>query len=306
VILGSGSDRQTLGRQGAFEAFSPESTTMLRSTFDDKFGADFIERAPTTPGVYRYLGALGEVLYVGKAKNLRRRFREYRSATKKKIHRKRRALVRAATSLCYEQLPTEEAALLREGELIRELRPAYNVDGAYTFLYPSLGVGFEDKRLLLCFTTEPERFREAGLVWFGCFRSRLRAKLAFDSLVELLSLVGHREKSSRLPLYPRIKGSRLVGFRQIPGELRAALTGFLAGEESSLPGHLARLLLDKARARRTAAEVEAQLGSLRAFYDTDTHRLRAALAALGETRRHVGSAERDALFIRSAFLRKAG
>jgi predicted GIY-YIG superfamily endonuclease len=112
---------------------------MSRSTFDDKFGADFIARAPRAPGVYRYLGASGEVLYVGKAKDLRRRFRDYRSATNKKIHRKRRALVRAATSLCYEELPTEEDALLREAELIRELRPAYNVEGAYTS--GSLGSG---------------------------------------------------------------------------------------------------------------------------------------------------------------------
>jgi predicted GIY-YIG superfamily endonuclease len=306
VSLRPSPDRQTLAQRGAFEAFSRTGSTMSRSVFDDKFGADFIARAPRAPGVYRYLGASGEVLYVGKAKNLRRRFLDYRSATKKKVHHKRRALVRAATSLCYEQLPTEEDALLREGELIRELRPAYNIDGAYTFLYPSLGVGWQDKRLLLCFTTEAERFGEARLEWFGCFRSRLRAKLAFDCLVELLSLIGHREKSTRLPLHPRIKGSRLVGFRQVPAELRAALTRFLAGEEAGLPGYLARLLLDKPRARRAATEVEEQLATLRAFYDTDTLRLRQALETVGEAGRHVGNAERDALFIRSAFLRKAG
>jgi hypothetical protein len=84
------------------------------------------------------------------------------------------------------------------------------------------------------------------------------------------------------------------------------LTTFLAGEDPSLPARLARLLLDKPRARRTATEVEAQLATLRAFYDTDTHRLRHALETVGEARHYVGNAERDALFIRSAFLQKAG
>jgi excinuclease ABC subunit C len=274
---------------------------MSRSVFDDKFGPDFIVRAPTTPGVYRYANAAGEVIYVGKAKNLRRRFRDYRNATKKKVHRKRRVLVRAASSLSYEELPTEEQALLRESELIRELRPRYNVEGAYTFLYPSFGIGLLDKRLILCMTTEPELFGRLDLEWFGCFRSRLRAKAAFGSLVELLSLVGHREKRSALPDYPQSRRARVVGLRQIPSELQAALPGFLAGTESSLPGRIARQLLDKPRARRSATEVEEQLGTLRSFYDTDTHRLRRALEAIGETGRHVGSAERDALFIRASF-----
>src|SRR5690606_29572813 len=101
---------------------------------------------------------LGEVLYVGKAKNLRRRLNTYRLASPKKRHRKMRTLVRLASRLEIEPLATEEEALLREGELIRSLRPPHNVEGAYEFLYPSLGVGMWDKHLLLAATTEPERY----------------------------------------------------------------------------------------------------------------------------------------------------
>lgn len=275
---------------------------MSVAAFDKKFGADFVETTPTTPGVYRYLGAKGEVLYVGKAKNLRRRLSNYRNATRKKVHRKMRTLVSEAAYLQYESLPTEEEALLREGELIRELRPRYNVEGAYAFLYPSVGVGAWDKHLLLCFTTQPEEFRHLELKWFGCFRSRPRVKAAFDGLSELLSLIGHREKSTRLPAFPRIKGSRVVGFRQIPSEVAESLPWFLAGEESGLPGEIARILLTKARARRDASQVEEHLKMLMTFYHMDALRLREALRSVGRPGSYVSQDDRDALFVRSSFV----
>ena len=171
---------------------------MSRALFDEKFGDALVPGAPTSPGVYRYASADGVVIYVGKAKNLRRRLSNYRNATRKKGHRKLRTLVREADSLVYELCETEEAALLRENELIGELKPAYNVDGAFAFLYPSLGVGQWDKHTLLCFTTQPEQFEPLGLTWYGCFRSRPRAKLAFEALISLLLFVAHREKTTRL------------------------------------------------------------------------------------------------------------
>src|SRR5690606_28539103 len=100
------------------------------ASFDEKFGADFVSSAPNSPGVYRFFDRQGVVVYVGKAKNLRRRLANYRNATRKRIHRKMRVLVRDAAELRYEVCPSEQAALLREGELIRELKPHYNVDGA--------------------------------------------------------------------------------------------------------------------------------------------------------------------------------
>jgi excinuclease ABC subunit C len=215
-------------------------------------------------------------------------------------------LVREASRLIYEEVESEEAALLREGELIRDLKPPYNVEGAYAFLYPSIAVGTWDKHLLLCFSTKPEEFQSLNLSWYGCFRSRPRAKAAFDALVELLSLIGHREKSTRLPLHQRIKGSRLVGLRQVPIEVVESLPWFLGGEEENLPGEIARLLLGKARARRDAAQVEEQLKLLMTFYQMDALRLRAALRKIGKPGSYVSQDERDALFIRAQFNERKG
>jgi hypothetical protein len=273
----------------------------MNELFDQKFGADFLSAVPTCPGVYRYLGKLGEVLYVGKAKNLRRRLQSYRLASRKKSHRKMRKLVKVATRLEIEPVATEEEALLLEGELIRSLRPPYNVEGAFEFLYPSLGVGTWDKHLLLCVTTEPERYGELPLTFYGCFRSRLRVVSAFEALTELLSLIAHREKATRLPPRPRLRGSRLVGFRQVPGEMLTLLPGFFSGQDPRLPGLLSRLLLARPRARQNAPEVEEHLKLLLHFFEKDAARLRRALEALGRPAEHVPRQERDALMVRAGF-----
>ena len=151
--------------------------------FDRKFGVDFLRELPETPGVYLFKDEAGAVLYAGKARNLRRRLAGYRNASRRKAHRKMRTLVREAHSLEVRLQQSEADALLLENELIRTLRPPYNVDGAYDFLYPSIGTGRHEGRLLLCFTSRPESFDRLPLRWHGCFRSRLRALDAFLFLV---------------------------------------------------------------------------------------------------------------------------
>lgn len=274
---------------------------MSARTFDQKFGSDFLAGVSLGPGVYRYLDRDGVVIYVGKAKNLRRRLQGYRNASLKKVHRKMRRIVKAAAGLEVEELPSEEAALLRENELIRELSPLYNVDGAYAFLYPAIGVGSTERHTLLCFTTQPELFATHGLSWFGTFRSRPRAKLAFESLVELLGLIGHLEKRSALPKQELVRGARFVGLRQVPLDLKESLPWFFAGDDSAFLGELARLLLSKPRALREAGEVQEKLVALKSFYEMDAVRLRAALRKLGRPGSFVAGQERDALFIRSQF-----
>ncbi len=271
---------------------------MSANAFDQKFGEGLLATVGTGPGVYRYTNAEGVVIYVGKAKNLRRRLASYRNAGRKKTHRKMRRVVKAAASLSYEHVATEEEALLLENTLIRELKPALNIDGAFSFLYPAIGVGRTDKHSLLCFTTQPEAYQAHGLTWYGTFRSRPRAKLAFDALVELLSLIGHQEKRTALPAHTSRRGSRFVGLRQLPPELADNLPSFFAGENGAFLGALARSLLSKPRARREASEVQEKLSALKHFFEKDAVRLRDALRTLGRQGTFVSGTERDALFIR--------
>jgi excinuclease ABC subunit C len=83
--------------------------------------------APNEPGVYAMLNANDEVIYVGKAKNLRTRLFSYFRV--KGRDRKARRIVGRAKAIMWEVLPTEFTAFLRELELIRRWRPMLNIQG---------------------------------------------------------------------------------------------------------------------------------------------------------------------------------
>lgn len=80
---------------------------------------------PSTPGVYMYYNAEGVVIYVGKAKNLKRRVSSYFNREHESV--RTRLLVRAIVDVRYIVVPTEEDALNLENSLIKEYQPRYNV-----------------------------------------------------------------------------------------------------------------------------------------------------------------------------------
>ena len=91
---------------------------------------------PDTPGVYMYYDAEGTVIYVGKAKNLKRRVSSYFNRTHDSL--RTNLLVRAITDMSYIVVPTEQDALNLEASMIKEYQPRYNVllkdDKSYPFI----------------------------------------------------------------------------------------------------------------------------------------------------------------------------
>src|SRR6185369_11201900 len=69
---------------------------MAARTFDRKFGAEFLESLPSSPGVYLVYNSTGHLIYVGKAINLKRRLAQYRNTTRRKNHRRMRGIVKDA------------------------------------------------------------------------------------------------------------------------------------------------------------------------------------------------------------------
>ena len=80
---------------------------------------------PETPGCYQYFNAEGTIIYVGKAKNLKRRVSSY--FNKNQQSSKTRVLVSKIEDIQYIVVPTDEDALLLENNLIKKYQPRYNI-----------------------------------------------------------------------------------------------------------------------------------------------------------------------------------
>lgn len=96
---------------------------------------------PETPGCYQYLNDEGTIIYVGKAKNLKRRVSSY--FNKEQQSRKTRLLVQHIRDIRYVVVPTEEDALLLENNLIKRYKPHYNVLLKDDKTYPSIAISTE-------------------------------------------------------------------------------------------------------------------------------------------------------------------
>lgn len=100
-----------------------------------------VSNLPEKPGIYQYLNSEGTIIYVGKAKNLKRRVYSYFS--KEHEPGKTRILVSKIADIRYIVVNTEEDALLLENNLIKKYKPRYNVLLKDDKTYPSICVSNE-------------------------------------------------------------------------------------------------------------------------------------------------------------------
>jgi excinuclease ABC subunit C len=102
-----------------------------------------LSELPNAPGIYRYYNVDNELIYVGKAKNLRKRVANY-FVQKKILDAKTRTMVRKINKVEYTLVNSEYEALLLENNLIKENHPRYNINLKDDKTYP-----------FLCLTHEP-------------------------------------------------------------------------------------------------------------------------------------------------------
>ncbi len=97
---------------------------------------DTLKILPQGPGCYQFIDEKGNIIYVGKAKNLKKRVSSY--FTKYQEHPKTRILVRNTRQIKYIVVNSEEDTFLLENNLIKELQPRYNVMLKDDKSYPSI------------------------------------------------------------------------------------------------------------------------------------------------------------------------
>ena len=125
-----------------------------------------VSALPDTPGVYRYFDASGTIIYVGKAKNLKRRVSQYfRPADQLTV--KTAALVANIADLQYTVVETEEDALLLENNLIKQLQPKYNIMLKDDKTYPWICI--KGERFPRVFLTH--RYVKDGSRYYGPYAS---------------------------------------------------------------------------------------------------------------------------------------
>jgi len=95
----------------------------------ERFGEEFFATLPTRPGVYFFCGTGEGVLYVGKARNLRKRLASYRVANPERLSRRIIRLLHQVRRIEWDECVTEEAARQREELLICVLAPKFNAAG---------------------------------------------------------------------------------------------------------------------------------------------------------------------------------
>ncbi len=133
--------------------------------------------------MYRYIDAQDTVIYVGKAKNLKKRISSYFGEKKHQQH-KTKTLIKNAVRFEYTVVETEQDALLLENTLIKKLQPRYNVmlkDGkSYTYIV------IKKERFPRVFFTR--QVWKDGSQYFGPYTSKYRARILLDIVKVLFKL----------------------------------------------------------------------------------------------------------------------
>lgn len=134
---------------------------------------------PEKPGCYQYFDSNGTIIYVGKAKNLKRRVSSY--FNKEHDSNKTKVLVKQIRDIKYIVVDTEEDALLLENNLIKQYRPRYNVLLKDDKTYPSIVV----KNEYFPRVYQTRNIVRDGSRYYGPYPSVYTAKLMLQLIKEL-------------------------------------------------------------------------------------------------------------------------
>lgn len=216
-----------------------------------RFGDEYFKNLPKDPGVYTFLDRHGVPLYIGKADNLKRRLMSYQAAKPGQATDHILEMIEHAVDLRFEVFKCGTDALKRESELIRSVRPRYNVALNYDVNY--LYVGFRTNAVSASASKLEFRLSHMdiheGFTSFGCFRHRGKVKAGYSALLRLI-FAAHCPRE-RFLLPARIcRSSPAYDFSiDIPqatlAEMFEHLEQFFAGKNSGLLRYLLDRLLAK-------------------------------------------------------------
>jgi len=158
-------------------------TLTIKITKEDITLPEKLENLPTGPGVYQHKDAEGKVLYVGKAKNLRSRVRQYFQKSRN-VEPRIDVMLSRATDLEIIVTDSEVEALILEANLIKKLKPRYNVNLKDDKSYPYIVVTHEPYPRV--FVTR--QIRKDGSRYFGPYTDVKNVRGALKSIRDIFMI----------------------------------------------------------------------------------------------------------------------
>ena len=212
---------------------------------------------PLEPGVYQFLDRTGTVIYVGKAKSLRKRVSSYFMQNKEHPP-KVRVLVRQIAEIRHIVVDSETDALLLENSLIKELQPRYNILLKDDKTYPWIVVRRENFPRI----QSTRQLQRDGSQYFGPYSSVTMQHSILEFIREVIPL-----RTCSLNLAPEAigRGRYTVGVQARRGNCRGPCIGAQSGEEY-------RQLLDMA-----VSVLKGDLRPVRAYLEGEMRRAAEAL-----------------------------
>ena len=163
----------------------PKGGCMAQASHNEHLAklASQVAQVPTEPGCYLWKNASGDVLYVGKAKNLRARMRQYVQLSDERPMVPR--LMAATDSFDYVVVGSEHEALVLERNLIAQYRPPFNVDLKDDKSYPFIAITESDVFPAIKYTREHHR---KGTRYFGPYTDARAARETIDTLRKVVPI----------------------------------------------------------------------------------------------------------------------
>ena len=178
---------------------------------------------PHSPGVYRYYDSTGNVIYVGKAKDLHKRVAQY-FVPPERLNAKTRVLVSRIADAQYSIVDSEADALLLENNLIKQYKPKYNILLKDSKTYPWICVTSElYPRVLLT-----RRVEKNGSKYYGPYSSSFHAKKLLEFFRTLYPI---RSCSLKIDIDAIAKGKFRPCLDYHIGKCRACCTGAISAED---------------------------------------------------------------------------
>jgi hypothetical protein len=209
--------------------------------FAKRMDTGFFKAVPKRPGVYFFRGIEGSVLYVGKAKCLRDRINSYRHAKPGQVGRKVIRMLHLMRELTWEVCESETAALLRENELLRQLRPPFNRQNTRPDTYYLIGIRLIGGSVRFRLTTRPKR---QGDLLYGAFKGRGGVRRGYQALLRVLWAAQARAERWEFPHRLIRPAPAHLYSVAVPEEWHAPLKRFLAGMDDRLLGLVTLQLLE--------------------------------------------------------------